>query len=314
MAVRRKNPIDFTVAPGAREGIDMRRRTTASMFSPIKQRAVTERALNTPHNYHVMLLPRYGYDTPLPQDVFAALLRPNALTLAHIGEPPFTKSRKTVESESIYTAFTYLHRLGDEVRADVLLGRRGAPRPTRYGRNEEKFPISRSILPAPLDLKNPPPDRDLALAVRDAEQALLDLAMWLTDALAKVQDNVRRPFGGMSRHEQFDEVTLILADRVNSQMVREGYALDPRQAESDLFALAELTPPARPLLRPYAAPGDIRAWHSPRWGAERDLAAEGIVNLAAMEVFNAYMAQHNTLWRHWHDLFIRANYGAAVGI
>jgi hypothetical protein len=42
---------------------------------------------------------------------------------------------------------------------------------------------------------------------------------------------------------------------VNSEMVREGYASNWRQAFSDLFPLCELTPPSRPLLLPISSAG-----------------------------------------------------------
>lgn len=309
---RRQNPIDFTVMPGQREFIDLRRRTSASMYSPIKHRAITEKARTSPHNFQIVLWPN-RLQKPTKEDT-AAMARPDAITLLSIAEPPFTASKGLPSSESIYTAFTYLHRLGDEIDLHILRGRNSG----------EPFPLDRSALPSRFVGGNPPPDPELGRAVRAAEQKLAELAKNLCAALSVAVDftgyiaagysmKYAHPFSARDMYGQMNDVKSILADRVNSKMVREGYASDMTQAASDLLPLAELTPATRPLLRPYTTPEEIRRW-SPAGTVTVSTASDGLMNEAAMAAFNAYIAQHNILWRRWYDLFIRASYGAVVEI
>jgi hypothetical protein len=310
-----KNPYSFTVLPEGREVINMRERTAASLYSPIKHKAITELTRDTPHNYQIVLSPTLD----ITQEGLDKVLRPNALTLIHLGRPGYTRSKGKPESVSIFTAFTYLHRLGDVVRADVLKGRASAPSIWQGREVGEPFSLRRSILPAPALTSNPPPDRDLALAVREAERQLFERAKTLCKALSDATDlseyvargydkRYASPFSRGDLGEQFRGVASILATRVNSKMVREGFALDEGQAASDLFALAELTPPSRPLLRAYTQPEEIEAWGR----ASLSGLGLGLTNPAAMQALNAYIADHNVLWRKWHALFIRANYGAAA--
>lgn len=310
-----KNPYSFTVLPEGREVINMRERTAASLYSPIKHKAITELTRDTPHNYQIVLSPTLD----ITQEELDEVLRPNALTLIHLGRPGYTRSKGKPESVSIFTAFTYLHRLGDVVRADVLKGRASAPSIWQGREVGEPFSLRRSILPAPALTSNPPPDRDLALAVREVERQLFERAKTLCKALSDATDlseyvargydkRYASPFSRGDLGQQFRDVASILATRVNSKMVREGFALDEGQAASDLFALAELTPPSRPLLRAYTQPEEIKTWG---WGSVPEIRL-GLTNPAAVQALNAYIADHNVLWRKWHDLFIRANYGAAA--
>jgi hypothetical protein len=291
---RRQNPIDFTVTPGARESIDLRTRTAASMYSPIKHRAIKEKLASSPHNFRVVLLPRLGAAMTIA-DV-AALSRPDAITLTHMGQPPDTQSRGESVSESIYTAFTYMHRLGDV-----------AVRPYEFIRGEH-------------DGLNPLEEAhwDLTDVINDAKDAAISALRDMSPALAAQARRYDEREYGYSLGEIFAQ---IIASRVNSKMVREGYAASRTQADADLFALAELTPPSRPLLRPYTSVAEMAAKSSsPRFSyhssdeAAFNIAEYGLATPRGMEILNAYMAQFDILWRKWHDLFIRANYGTAAVI
>jgi len=310
-----KNPYSFTVLPEGREVINMRERTAASLYSPIKHKAITELTRDTPHNYQIVLSPTLD----ITQEGLDEVLRPNALTLIHLGQPGYTRSKGKPESVSIFTAFTYLHRLGDGVRADVLKGRASAPSIWQGREVGDAFSLLRSLLPAPALTSNPPPDRELALAVRDAEHQLFERAKTLCKALSDATDlseyvargydkRYATPFSRGDLGERLRTAASVLATRVNSKMVRERFSLDAGEAASDLFALAELTPPSRPLLRAYTQPEEIEAWGR----ASLSGLGLGLTNPAAMQALNAYIADHNVLWRKWHALFIRANYGAAA--
>lgn len=301
---RRQNPIDFTVTPGARESIDLRTRTAASMYSPIKHRAIEEKFATSPHNFRVVLLPAPPW-TPTAASDAALAARPDAITLIHSGQPRATQSRGEPTSESIYTAFTYMHRLGDEVLPDIL---RGSYIPLRLGGSvfgqEQRTGGYLRMNTALAEEAN---------RVRDELLALMSVTL---DALVDVSADASRrtvPFGSLSYNEQQQRLESVAAVRVNSKMVREDYAANEGQAISDMFALAELTPPTRPLLRPYETPEEISKSTGSLtggWG----MARYGLVNEQAMAVLNAYFAQHNILWRKWHDFFVRANYGAVVDI
>jgi hypothetical protein len=312
-----KNPYSFTVLPEGREVINMRERAAASLYSPIKHKAITELTKDTPHDYHIVLSPTLD----ITQEELDKVIRPDALTLIHLGRPGYTRTKGEPDSVAIFTAFTYLHRLGDVVGANVLKGRGSAPSVWQGREVGDVFSLRRSVLPAPALTTNPPPNRELALAVREAERQLFERAKALCKALSDATDlseygargydkRYASPFSRGDLGQQFRDVASILATRVNSKMVRERFALDEGQAASDLFALAELTPPSRPLLRAYTQPEEIKTWG---WGSVPELRL-GLTNPAAMQALNAYIADHNVLWRRWHDLFIRANYGAAASI
>jgi hypothetical protein len=139
--------------------------------------------------------------------------------------------------------------------------------------------------------------------VDGARSALIDLLEWLRDALP------RRP--------SYSFVEGVAVTRVNSKMVREGYASDGRQATSDLFPLCELTPASRPLLRPFTSPEEMdeeRPGYVYDFMPETMMRFYDFVTPEVMEIFNAYFAQHNILWRAWYDAYIRNNYGAVVQI
>lgn len=304
MAGRRKNPLSFDVSPEARRASDPRSRTAVSMYSPIKQRAVVERFANTPHNYHVILLSPDEVPSGEKRLYYHALIeaaqphtRPDAVNLLHVGDPVPDRQRGTAtpedraSRESIYTPFIYLHRLGDEVRPSLLYGR---------GRRSVGY--------------EDPKDPALA-ALADALAAALPNARYKSSPLSL------GPGGHLRvRAHPGPLVEKLLTSRVNSQAVREGYASDEEQAVSDLMALAELTPPERPLLRPFKNFDEFEAHiMSYRFGGyDNDLAwrarQDGYTTPEVVETLNAYMAQHNILWRAWHDRYIRSLYGEIVVI
>jgi hypothetical protein len=298
---RRTNPINFEVAPGAREAIDMRTRTAASMYSPVKHRTIAETTLGSPHNYQVILLPEF---TPTPEE-FRSFSRPDRIVLIHRGQPRAGGDPKMSESESIYTAFTYMHRLGDEAEATVLDGCRD------YSAQVSPFVFpTRAMSGGYGKVWNNPPNAVLvqqSLAARDKLRALWQATC---AALAALPGSGLATYTERERYVVLEELSSI---RVNSKMVRDGYADSDDQAAADLFGLAELTPVSRPLLRPYAKVEEIGESPGHFYGGYRAQDAE-IVTPGAMAILNTFFAQHNLLWRRWHDLFIRANYGAVVDI
>lgn len=303
---RRQNPIDFTVTPGAREGASPRGRVAAGLFAPVKHRAITELAANSPHNYHVVLLSpaerklaerkkRYDEAEDPRLELLFRYGRPDALTLL-VADVTETETARTPTSTSIYTAFTYMHRLGDV-----------AVRPYEFIRGEH-------------DGLNPLEEAhwDLTDVINDAKDAAISALRDMSPALAAQARRYDEREYGYSLGEIFAR---IIASRVNSKMVREGYAASRTQADADLFALAELTPPSRPLLLPYTSVAEMAAKSSsPRFSyhssdeAAFNITEYGLATPRGMEILNAYMAQFNILWRKWHDLFIRANYGTAAVI
>ncbi len=310
---RRRNPLAFTISPEAQRQSDPRSRTAVSVYSPVKQRAVVERFEGTPHNWNVILSPRHMGSPEERAEIKAwqaASVRPDAVNLHIIGDPrpdPRQVDAAAVRAgtmqphpraygESIYTPFNYMHRFGDEVGGKLLTG---GPIPV-YG-----VTVSTERAERPgghgIDTK--------------ADPALVAL----TDALDRALQDLRTGFGGSSRNDRRWLLESLLASRVNSKAVREGYANEEGQAIADMFALAELTPPERPLLRPfedfYDYVGHAATYNFGTYTTSLALRLGGGVGLLipeAVEILNAYMVRHNVLWRAWHDRVVRSLYGAEV--
>jgi len=186
-------------------------RAVRSIFSTALQRKSTERMVNSPHNFIVFIRqPDVPERPPIFNDAVTLVITPQEVVDIE------ARGRSRSQRESLYTAFTYLHRFGDIVTG-TLLGVDDVP------------PY------APLmDRDRRRPSYDLFYTMFDDHMRLL------------------RPYTpNNSKKEAFFEIyTECLRYAVNSKMVREGYSSGWEQSFADLFALCELTPPSRPLLLP----------------------------------------------------------------
>jgi hypothetical protein len=318
---RRQNPFGFTLDPEAtqiaREEYP-RWRSITSLASPIKHRAITEdpRVVRSPHNFHVAVVKSFGGSISRGEDPYgldklvASHIRPDAVTLVatphNVAEIGQNLSPKEQDAESLYTAFTYLHRLGDELtglaaptpwsvltEGSVYLGTfyNGKGRRIHTGSNPWQPP---------------------ATVVR-AQEALGGL--WRAFVLA-VGGNLDNP----------DDVDLLGVDliyayvttHVDSKMVREGYGGSSEQSIADLYPLAELT--TKPLLRPVDLANTQRlAGLNTRNiyynflkclnAAER---RTGRSQAEIIDALNTYGVQFNVLWRRFYNTLIPALYGTGV--
>ena len=317
---RRQNPYTFDLDPEATRIARAeypRWRSIVSLTSPIKHRAITEdpRVVRSPHNFHVAVVKSFGGSIARGAEPFgvpklvASHTRPDAVTLiatpynvADLGKnlPP-----KQQDAESLYTAFTYLHRLGDE-----LTGELSAPWSvvTEGNVNLANFyTAERRRLATAARLWRPPEN------LVHAQAALGGL--WRVFVLAVG--------GDLDSH---DDVTLLgvdliynyVAANVDSKMVREGYAGSTDQAIADLFPLAELT--TKPLLRLIDLTETRRFAQTDRFGMyanflsslQRAEARTGRSEAEIIDALNAYGVQFNVLWRRFYNALIPALYGTGV--
>lgn len=191
-------------------------RAVRSLLSPALQRKNIERMANTPHNFVVVIR---AASSPKPLPVF-----PNAVTLGLTAEGVEEVDKDSRQGqregrESLYTAFTYLHRFGDYVTDNLTGMRMYQPYARISNLGHDEF-----------------------YAMTDAHLEALAEAGWARSTKAA-----------------YDIYTRLLGESVNSKMVREGYSQDWQQAFADLFPLCELTPPSRPLLLPVHAQAKRRS-------------------------------------------------------
>lgn len=208
--VPRSNPMRFDLQYTP-EAVEQYRgsRAVRSILSPALQRKNVERMANTRHNFVVVLRPHSAtVDLPLFSDAVTL-----GLTVREVeGIDKDTPKGAKNNVESLYTAFTYLHRFGDSM-VDNLTGMRMYQPYARISNlGHDEF-----------------------YAMTDAHLEALAEAGWAPSIKAA-----------------YDIYTRLLGESVNSKMVREGYSGGWEQAFADLFPLCELTPPSRPLLLPVA--------------------------------------------------------------
>ena len=206
---RRCNPMRFDVRYSKEVAAERSRESRAvrSVVSPALQAANVERMANSPHTFIVVVAPDYEDDV---------VGTPGAVTLgvsiSNVRDAEkFAEKRGRDMRESLYTAFTYLHRFGDQF-VDDFVG------------SEEGYSL--------LDPEARPDDPIYASFYQMVDEHLA----WLEQE------------GGVSY--PVPEYLHMIGLSVNSKMVREGYADGWDQAFADLFPLCELTPPTRPLLLP----------------------------------------------------------------
>ena len=318
---RRQNPFGFTLDPEAtkiaREEYP-RWRSITSLTSPIKHRAITEdpRVVRSPHNFHVAVVKSFGGSVARGAEPYgieklvASHIRPDAVTLVatprNVGDIGKNLPPKQRDAESLYTAFTYLHRLGDELIGmtadewDPVLHGRVAVNSVFYDKTGRKFNA----------FSNPwqPP-----AAFVHAQRALDDLCRAFLSAMGVAPDDLEDTYFWKAEVLFFYIVT-----HVDSKMVREGYTGSSTQAVADLFALAELT--TKPLLRPIDPVEMQRFREMPQrhYGRlfvtklEQAVAKYPFAEAEIIDALNAYGVQFNILWRRWYNALIPALYGTGV--
>ena len=195
------------------EGYLGRSRAVRSIFSPALQQKSVERMANSPHNFVVFIRGGDNDDwPPVLADAVTLVVTPEDVADF---ESRFPEDR--TQRESLYTAFTYLHRFGDVVTG-TLLGLTADTKPPH----------------APLM------DRSRRLPVYSLFYEMYDEHIDLL--LPYTPTN--------NRMEAFGLYVSFIQRAVNSKMGREGYASGWEQGFADLFPLCELTPATRPLLLP----------------------------------------------------------------
>lgn len=209
---RRSNPMRFDLQYPPEDAERYRTsRAVRSLLSDALQRRSVERMADTPHNFVVVIRGFAESRSSKPLPVF-----PDALTLG-VAAPDikqvedFYGSGDKVMAESIYTAFTYLHKLGDAL-VGMLFGGEGE----RLVLHPEK----RSQKPA-----------------HRAFYAMVDEHLGVLESWGGTED-------------VYLDYLDMLGASVNSKMVRDGYSGGWDQSVADLFPLCELTPWHRPLLLP----------------------------------------------------------------
>lgn len=188
-------------------------RAVRSILSPVLQRKSVERMAHTRHTFVVVIRSTAGLAGVADLPLF-----PNAVTLGLTirdvaQQDEDNRQGKRELNESLYTAFTYLHRFGDTVTEDINLW-------SLYRPHERR--------PNPVYME--------FYAMTDAHLEALAEGGW-----------------ARSPRDAYTIYSRLIGESVNSQMVREGYSQDWTQAFGDLFPLCELTPPSRPLLLPVHA-------------------------------------------------------------
>ena len=214
----RANPMRFDLRYTPEEADRYRdSRAVRSILSPVLRQKNITRMANTPHNF-VVVVQEDGEGSALPlfEDAVTLSL---SLRGVHNNDFDYAADEDKRVRESLYTAFTLLHRLGDVLYEDMIFGG------SLYA--PEKRPA------------NPVYAEFYKMA--DAHLEILEEAGWAP-----------------SRQKAYAIYTRLLGESVNSKMVREGYSGQWDQAFADLFPLCELTPPSRPLLLPLSAQADSR--------------------------------------------------------
>jgi len=222
---RRRNPIRF-IAEYAPEQVEQSKgrvpRAVRSMLSPALQQKSVARMVASPHNFVVVLQnnTEVVWEDDTEDDKRTAPSFSDAVTLvvniSAVREiEKAAKNRDRDMRESLYTAFTYLHRFGDNF-VDVFVG------------SEEGYSL--------LDPEARPDDDPVYASFYKMVDTHL---AWLEQE------------GGVSdRDDAVPNYLHMIGLSVNSKMVREDYSGGWDQAFADLFPLCELTPPTRPLLLP----------------------------------------------------------------
>ena len=218
----RRNPMRFVIAYEPEQAEELKwSRAARSIISPALQRKNVERMANSPHNFVVMLRGGYhpvhrGWLAKPPVFADAVTLVVSVSFAAEEDEESSGAGR--ANRESLYTAFTYLHKFGDAM-VEAILGTGAISGEDNLLAPRKRFEDN---------------DYPMFYEMFDEHMALLE----------KVYSN---------RRNAYNAYTAFLQHAVNSKMVREGYSVNWTQALADLFPLCELTPPSRPLLLPVEA-------------------------------------------------------------
>jgi hypothetical protein len=195
--------------------------------------------------------------------------------------------RPKSEEVSVFTAFTYLHRFGDNIAPfimDIFWGRK---------------PLLDDFLA-------------VAWGFQEADPSTLP---------ADTRANLMKAFARLvACHEVFvkhaENMGLVWAaaqeilhtyamTHINSKMVREHFSGGDGQAVADLFPLCELTSPSRPLFLPFDA--ERMEWGEPEAFKKTYLPLDVVT-------CNAYGKHMNVAFREFYDTLIPALYGSVWDI
>lgn len=212
---RRRNPMRFDVryTPEEATEFDLKRtRAGRSVLSAAIQRKSVERMANTPHTFVVVLVGDENQQKRVKGTPGAVTLALNIEDFDYINESP------PREGEGIYTAFTYLHKLGDATQIIAFV-------------DDDIYNRSKAANLKPL------------YTMMDTHIKIL------LDAIGDYKEEAEDAW---RREGTYAEMMYLngIGACVNSKMVREGYSADWTQAFADLFPLCEMTSPSRPLMLP----------------------------------------------------------------
>ena len=308
----RNNPIvfddRFEMTPELRESIRVTKdRSLASALAPATHRAIERETASSPHNFRVVIVPRPSVPAGASYAEFAATHRawerklksqPTRKAVTLLFAPSSLASGPDTPRSSkagLFSAFTYLHRLGDQL-ADPLF--RADADFLRDQRNENALPLSlrRGY---PLD------------EIYSDEVAVANIV-----SKKGMRSAVEKAYANRKIFEQFDYVVQeedegrrdlhrYIETHINSKMVREGYSSDFNQSLADLFPLCEFTPPSRPLFLPFDK-ARMSVTHRSAW--DRNYPK------AVVDACNAYGAEMNVRFRDLYNTLIPALYGSVWNI
>ena len=294
----RRNPLTFDnripLTPELRESIRASKaRVAASVLSPAKHRAIEAATANSPHNFRIVISPHYRTsDDDLwlanRERLWQDVVRPNAVTLVSewsardvLAEAQLFKRTEKAEQGGVFTAFTYLHRLGDNIASSLFL-------PWVFNKDDLISTLGRGYFLHLTDALEVTAQRadvaEIIELVRDNNALLHRVANSVTDGK--------------------DLLIRYIETHVNSKMVREGYSSEIGQSLADLFPLCEFTPPSRPLFLPFDRARMSMAY--PR--LYRDY-WEGDYSASAVDACNYYGEEMNVRFRALYNTLIPALYG-----
>jgi len=297
----RRNPLifdnRFEVTPEVRESIRASKaRVAASVLSPAKHRAIEVATAKSPHNFRIVISPHYRTSDDYlwlvnRERLWRDVVRPNAVTLVSEWDArdvlaeaqPLNRTEKAQQG-GIFTAFTYLHRLGDNIASSLFL-------PWVFSEDNLLSTLGRGYL---LDYTDA-----LEVAAQRADVArVVEMARENNALLHRVAADIKR-------YDSSGGYVLLryIETHVNSKMVREGYSSDINQSLSDLFPLCELTPPSRPLFLPFdeASMAMAHPRSNERWNK--------VYPAEVAEACSAYGEEMNVRFRDLYNTLIPALYG-----
>lgn len=319
----RRNPMTFDnrfkVTPEVQKSIRTTKdRSLASALSTATHRAIERETAASPHNFCVVVVPKpelrsfvsysdyNAADGAWRKELQLSLPRPEAVTLvfavrnlgAAAGTPKHLKA-------GIFSAFTYLHRLGDKLAYGLFLAN-DTSFADLVGPNERSLPL---LLSQGYPINENPEEQQFGTRYQE------DLAIERILRKKGIRDAVDKANADRELYERLaksvsegDKGALYryIGTHVNSKMVREGYSNEFSQSLADLFPLCEFTPPSRPLFLPFDKAR--MAMPYPESNTSRDWKQN--CSERTMDICNAYGAAMNVRFRDLYNTLIPALYGS----